>query len=181
MTTRLFLPPATEIVATMEQALSGEARTDRAEWVTAVAKLVHSNLRQWDLEDVTRDPGASDAVVAEAKREIDRLNAGRHRLVEEIDAAVSSTLPPLAGAPLATESPGMVMDRLSVLVIRRTRTKAASLHDDAYAARVPVLELQVAALGVALDCYMAELRAGTKRFLPYQHLKLYGATALADE
>ena len=47
-------------------------------------------------------------------------------LVEEIDAAIDSILDQPATAPIATESPGMVLDRLSVLVIRRARTAAAS-------------------------------------------------------
>ena len=35
------------------------------------------------------------------------------------------------------------------------------------------MESQLAALSVAFDAYTAELRAGTRRFLPYKHLKLY--------
>ena len=58
-------------------------------------------------------------MIANAKREIDRLNIGRHRMVQEIDAAFDASLDQQATAPLATESPGMVLDRLSVLVIRR--------------------------------------------------------------
>ena len=138
-----------------------------------VGALVGSNLRQWDLEDTTRDPGASDSVVANAKREIDRLNIGRHHLVQEIDAAIDSTLDQPTTAPIATKSPGMVLDRLSVLVIRRARTVAASSHHPGYAERVPALESQLAALSLAFDSYMDELRAGTKRFIPYEHFKLY--------
>src|SRR5271169_6711732 len=76
-----------------------------------VGDLVGSNLQQWDLEDTTRDPGASDSVVANAKRAIDRLNIGRHRLVQEIDAAIDSSLDQTAAAPIATETPAMALDR----------------------------------------------------------------------
>jgi len=173
------LPPVAEIVADMERAATGRRTDAETGWKTAIVNLVQSNLRQWDLEDATRDPGASDAQVAHAKREIDRLNVGRHRLVEEIDAAIDSVLDQSATAPLATESPGMVLDRLSVLVIRRARTAAACRRDPELADRVRALEAQVGSLAAALDSYLDELRAGTKRFVRYQSLKLYGPSTAA--
>ena len=180
-----MLPPSADIVAEMQLAAAGRPTTAGGVLTTTIVDLVESNLRQWDLEDATRDAGASDAQVANAKREIDRLNVGRHRLVERIDAAIDSVLDQPATAPLATESPGMVLDRLSVLVIRRARTAEASWHDPKLADRVRTLEAQVGALSGALDSYMEELGAGTRRFLRYQSLKLYGpsteATASAKE
>ena len=120
------MPPAAVVVAEMERTVRGEQAAAETSRSALVADLVHSNLRQWELEDTTRDPCVSDAVVANAKREIDRLNIGRHRLVQEIDSAIDSALDQPVTAPIATESPGMVLDRLSVLVIRRARTVAAS-------------------------------------------------------
>jgi hypothetical protein len=179
VTTRPALPPAADIVAEMDLTATGQQPTANSGLTTAIVDLVGSNLRQWDLEDATRDPGASDAQVANAKRLIDQLNVSRHRLVEQIDAAIDSVLDQPATAPLATESPGMVLDRLSVLVIRRARTAAASWHDPTLAERLQALEAQVAALSAALDSYMDELRAGTRRFLLYQSLKLYGPSTAA--
>jgi hypothetical protein len=179
VTAHRVLPSAAEIVAEMGQAATGQQTTAETPLRAAIVVLVESNLRQWDLEDVTRDPGASDAQVANAKREIDRLNISRHRLVEEIDAAIDSILDQPATAPLATESPGMVLDRLSVLVIRRARTAVASRRDPNFADRVQALEAQVGALSAALDSYMDELRTGARRFLRYQSLKLYGPSITA--
>jgi hypothetical protein len=187
------LPSAGDLVARMEQAVRGEPEQRKPEqtepeqrkpvhpdpdepvWASLMVALVESNLRQWDLEDTTRDPGATDAVVAGAKREIDRLNLGRHRLVEEIDTAIDAVLDQPAVAPIATESPGMVLDRLSVLVIRRARTTAASSQDPAWADRLPLLESRLTTLTMALDSYLDELRSGRRRFVPYEHLKLYGS------
>jgi Protein of unknown function (DUF4254) len=179
VTTPPVLPSGAEIVAEMEQAATGQETTTATALNSAVLDLVASNLRQWDLEDATRDPGASDAEVANAKREIDRLNGSRHRLVEEIDAAIESVLDQATTAPLATESPGMVLDRLSVLVIRRVRTAVASRRDPSLADRVRMLEAQVGALSAALDTYMDELRTGARRFAGYRSLKLYGPAAAA--
>ena len=179
MTAHPILRPAAAIVAGMDQAATGQRSSAGTALETAMVELVESNLRQWDLEDATRDPAASDAQVAKAKRQIDRLNVSRHRLVEEIDAAIDSGLDQPATAPLATESPGMVLDRLSVLVIRRARTAEASGRDPKLAERLGPLEAQVGALSAALDSYMDELRAGTKRFLRYESLKLYGPSTSA--
>ena len=165
-------------MARMEQALRGDQRPGQPAdpaWTSLVVTLVESNLRQWDLEDTTRDPAASDAAVAGAKRAIDRLNLARHQIVQEIDTAIDAGLDQPATAPLATESPGMVLDRLSVLVIRRARTSAASAEDPAWADRVPLLESGLTTLTLALDSYLDELRSGRRRFVPYEHLKLYRA------
>lgn len=175
------LPSAADLVAWMDQAVQGEpagpVNSDGPPWASLVVALVESNQTQWDLEDITRDPDANDAVVAGAKREIDRLNLGRHQLVQEIDTAIDAGLDQPAVAPIATESPGMVLDRLSVLVIRRARTAAASEQDPACAERLPLLESQLATLTVALDSYLDELGSGKRRFVPYEHLKLYGSVA----
>lgn len=186
MTANLLLPPAADIVAEMERAVARGPKsgtlswqTDGPSWANLILALVDSNMRQWDLEDTTRDPGASDAEVANAKREIDRLNGGRHRLVEEIDSAIDSVLSQPDTAPIATESPGMVLDRLSVLVIRRARTAAVSSRAPGVADRALALESQVVALSLALDCYMDELCDGTRRFLRYESFKLYGPSATA--
>ena len=188
MTARQPLPAAADIVAEMERAVTTEQETSAPSWATGemawatlIVDLVESNLQQWDLEDTTRDPGASDSEVAKAKRAIDELNSSRHRLVQQIDAAIDSTLDQPAMAPLATESPGMVLDRLSVLVIRRSRTATASRRDPSLADRVRALEAQVGALSEALDSYIDELGAGKRRFLRYESLKLYGASATAAD
>lgn len=175
MSARAVLPDAAELVGEMERAVAGDPPAARPALAGLVLELVRSNLRQWDLEDATRDPHASDATVASGKRAIDRLNLQRHRLVQQIDAAIAEAVEQPMTATLATESPGMVLDRLSVLVIRRARTAALSLPGGAYVERLPALDGQLAALSAAFDSYLQELRAGTRRFIPYEHFKLYAA------
>ena len=91
-----------------------------------LVELLHSNLEQWELEDLTRTPEADDATVAQAKRSIDSLNLERHRLAERVDAAIDAALVQSATATPSTESPAMAFDRLSVLAIRLDRTQRAA-------------------------------------------------------
>ena len=184
MTAESAWPFAQDIVAEMQQTVLGSPNDARPPapiappWRALLSALVKSNLRQWDLEDTTRDPDASDADVARAKRHIDRLNTDRHRLIFEIDAAIAAGLDQVPSAPLATESPGMVLDRLSVLVIRWIRTTEASRRDPTLTSRVPAVEAQIDALSLAWDAYLGELRSGARRFFRYESLKLYGPSAV---
>lgn len=177
MTVDVALPPVADIVAALEGAPWGDGRQPSNRLLALLLELHDSNLRQWNLEDETRVPDASDSVVADAKRAIDKLNLTRHHLIEEIDAAVHANLKQAPTAPLATESPAMVFDRLSVLIIRiaRTAEKARSPSDgtDTYVGRLPSLQRQLAALSAALESLLRDVRAGTRRFVPYEHLKLY--------
>ena len=179
MTVVPALPPVAEIVAELERAVDDERSVSPNRFLALLLELHDSNLRQWDLEDVTRTAEATDSDIADAKRAIDKLNLTRHQLIEDVDVAVYATLRQSTTAPLATESPGMVFDRLSVLVIRiaRTAEKARSESDEAdtYGVRLPSLRRQLAALSSALVSLLADVRAGTRRFLPYEHLKLYAS------
>lgn len=136
-----------------------------------------TNLAQWKLEDEVRRPGLDDTAIAGAKSGIDRLNTKRHRLVEAIDAAIDHAVTQTPTATPSTESPAIVFDRLSVLVIRIHHTELAAASDrsapNLYAERLPILYEQLAVLEQALGAFLAEVHAGTRRFLPYQHLKLY--------
>jgi hypothetical protein len=138
-----------------------------------------NNVAQWELEDAARDPLATDAEVAKAKRGIDRLNLTRHHFVEQVDSLIDTALTPSDGASPATESPGMAFDRLSVLIIRLHYTEVASRSStsdvDLYAERLPALREQVASLAAALEQLLRDLQDGVRSFLPYRQLKLYGS------
>ena len=142
-------------------------------------ELLHSNLEQWELEDLTRSPEANDATIARAKRSIDRLNLERHRLAERIDAAIDAALVQSATATPSTESPAMAFDRLSVLAIRLDRTeraaRAAGKGGGDFERRLLRLSGQLEELTEAIDALLDDARAGRRRFVPYEHLKLYAS------
>lgn len=177
MTAEPALPPIAEVVALFERALCDPKPVTQGPVLPLLLDLHDSNRRQWDLEDVTRAEDASDSVVAGAKRAVDRLNLARHQLIQKIDAAVETDLDQSTTATLATETPGMVFDRLSVLVIRLVRTAEMADSDcvgaDEYRSRLPSLQRQLSTLSTALESLVQEVRAGTRRFLPYEPMKLY--------
>jgi hypothetical protein len=171
------LPPAREVVAELQRALREPGHRPDGSLVGLLVDLLRSNLAQWNLESHARDPDADADAVAHTKRAIDELNTRRHHLVEAIDAAIDGSLAQTASAPLATESPGMAFDRLSVLVIRVHHTELAAGEGapDAgvYTKRLPVLHRQLADLEHAIDNLVEDVRHGRRRFVPYQSMKLY--------
>jgi Protein of unknown function (DUF4254) len=164
------LPTSDDVVAEFRRAVHDPEHRPTRRVEARLVDLLRSNLAQWNLEDEARGPGTDAAAVAAAKRAIDELNAGRHLIVEEIDAAIDRAVTQAASAPLATESPAMAFDRLSVLVIRIHHTERDA---DRYVTRLPVLYRQLADLQQAIDGLIDDVRDGTRRFVPYQSLKLY--------
>ena len=170
------LPPTGEILTELQRAVRNPARRSEPGLVGLLVDLLRSNLEQWNLESISRGAGGDDGAVADAKRAIDELNGARHQLVEAIDAVFDRALAQNAAAPLATESPAMALDRLTVLVIRVHRTELAAdevPEAGGYATRLPVLHQQLADLEQAIDALVGDAGAGRRRFVPYQSLKLY--------
>ncbi|MGH9080058.1 MAG: DUF4254 domain-containing protein [Acidimicrobiales bacterium] len=143
-----------------------------------ILALHRSNRAQWKREDDIRRDDANDAMVAAAKRDIDRMNTARHGFIEAIDRSILQVIGRCQEAPLVTESPGMAIDRLSVLVIRlgSTEARAGSGTADArsYAERIPRLRSQRNSLEEAIGTLLDDLAEGTRRFFAYESLKLYG-------
>jgi hypothetical protein len=173
------VPTVSEVVDEFEHALNspGLARNAPRGVLGRLLALHENNIEQWKREDDARRDTRDDRAVAAAKRDIDVLNAKRHELVEAIDAAFAGAIEQARSAPPSTESPAMVFDRLSVLVIRISFTEhvanSQSTDRNIYEERLPVLYEQLSLLRDALDALFDDVRAGRKRFVPYQGLKVY--------
>ena len=153
--------------------------------VTPLLQLVlqqHSaNFDLWHEEDRARDPNGSDHTIAEVKHTIDRLNQLRNDAVEQIDSLLLAAAGPQnPGAPLHSETPGLIVDRLSILALKIFHTaveverpSASDTHHQRNAARLAVLELQRADLAVCLDELWVEVLAGRRRFKLYRQMKMY--------
>lgn len=176
------LPTAAAILDALGHPSAGTSGTrpdeEPAEIMDQISALHRNNAAQWDREDDASRGHGNDAVVAAAKRDIDRLNRARHDFIEAIDRAILGVLAPHEGAPLVTETPGMAIDRLSVLVIRLATTEARAASGTAgarlYADRLPRLRSQLNTLEEAIATLLNDLENGTRRFLAHASLKLYG-------
>jgi len=144
------------------------------------------NFELWHEEDRARREDQGFEYVYRAKRAIDRLNQARNDAVERIDAAITEAVGPFADdCPINSETPGMIIDRLSILALKAyhmaeqaARTDAAADHVAACAAKLEIIETQRRDLAAALAQLLAEFAAGTRAFRLYRQFKMYNDPAL---
>ena len=170
-------------VADWEAALAAVPPRLPAGWPATVERLQLINTFQWHEEDKSRDHGATDAVQAAVKRSIDASNRRRVQTVDRLDGMIVAGLAQRPGfapeAPLNSESPGSIIDRLSVLALKihhvaEARDALAPGADrDAMQARLDGLVGQRDDLGGCLDALLADIRAGRKGLKLYRQVKVY--------
>jgi hypothetical protein len=158
-----------------------EAPAASADLIDLALAHHRANFDLWHEEDKVRGPGASDAAIARLKRSIDALNQTRNDLVEAIDRAFLAAAGVQApAAPLHSESPGLILDRLSVLALKLYHTAeeahrptASEAHRQRNLARLDLLREQRADLAACLDRLWQDVLAGRRRFKLYRQLKMY--------
>ena len=144
-----------------------------------------ANFDLWHEEDQARDPEATLEKIVGNKRAIDRLNQRRNDLMERIDRMLLAEAgEQRAEAPLHSETPGMMIDRLSILELKRFHTEeeiaraAGDEHLRRNQQRLAVLIEQREDLRDALDSLWAEVVSGKRRFKLYLQMKMYNDPAL---
>jgi hypothetical protein len=158
-------------------------------WVSLVARQHLANFELWHTEDAARTPEATDADLARVKRRIDETNQRRNDLSEQIDQALLESLSrqglPNPDAPLHSESPGLMIDRLSILALKLFHTReemeragAPAGHTERNRERLAILAEQRDDLAGCLERLWIETLAGSRRFKLYRQLKMYNDPAL---
>jgi hypothetical protein len=159
------------------------------DWLARVLRQHRANFDLWHIEDEARTPGATDAGLADVKRRIDRTNQQRNDLAEELDRVLLDHLAarglPEPSAPLHSESPGLIIDRLSILALKIYHTReeadrrdAPPDHAERNRSRLATLDEQRTDLAGCLDALWRETLAGTRRFKIYRQLKMYNDPTL---
>jgi Protein of unknown function (DUF4254) len=158
-------------------------------WLAHVVRQHRANFDLWHIEDEARAPGATDAQLAGAKRRIDTTNQLRNDLAEQLDRSLLEWLSPqrlpAEEAPLHSETPGLIIDRLSILALKIYHTReeaercdAAPGHRDRNRERLAILLEQRLDLAHCLDHLWRETLTGTRRFKLYRQLKMYNDPTL---
>ncbi len=92
------------------------------------------NFSLWHEEDVARRDDLGFEAVYRAKRNIDRFNQERNNFAEEMDKALVAALQPReSGCPRNSETPGMIIDRLSILALKEYHMHEETVRADASA------------------------------------------------
>jgi Protein of unknown function (DUF4254) len=158
-------------------------------WISLVARQHLANFELWHTEDAARTPDATDTDLARVKRRIDETNQRRNDLAEQIDRMLLDSLSPQElpnpKAPLHSESPGLMIDRLSILALKLFHTReemerpdAPDGHGDRNRERLSILAEQRSDLAGCLERLWNETLAGHSCFKLYRQLKMYNDPAL---
>jgi hypothetical protein len=192
-----LLPPAETLIRLHDEASSqwhagGAARNGRSvggEMASACgdetfAEMIlaqhRANFDLWHQEDEARNPEAEDAQIAAVKRAIDGLNQRRNDLTEAIDMALMARLHQVESSPLHSETPGMVIDRMSIMALKIYHTReeteretASETHRERNRGRLALLLEQRGDLAGCLDALMEQIARGERRFKVYRQMKMY--------
>jgi len=148
-----------------------------------------ANYKLWHIEDAARKPGINDSELAGTKRAIDRVNQQRNDLAESCDALLLGLLAPQGlphpQAELHSESPGLMIDRLSILSLKLfhtreelTRPGAPAGHVERNRERFLILHEQRQDLLLALERLWDRVLRSEQRFKAYRQLKMYNDPSL---
>ncbi|ADW69102.1 DUF4254 domain-containing protein [Granulicella tundricola] len=140
-----------------------------------------ANYDLWHQEDEARNPSATDSIIATVKHAIDRLNQLRNDTVEQMDVRLlAEASPQNEDAPLHSETPGLIIDRLSILALKQYHTaeesqrpSATEQHRLRNLARLHVIRQQRNDLALCLDQLWNDIRSGRRRFKLYRQMKMY--------
>ncbi|MGA2802031.1 MAG: DUF4254 domain-containing protein [Verrucomicrobiota bacterium] len=144
------------------------------------------NFDLWHAEDVARRDDLGPASVRDAKRTIDRCNQSRSDAIEQFDVWLLGQLPPArSNAPLHSETPGMIIDRLSILSLKlyhmrieAARETATDEHRRKCSSKCAMLEEQHGDLKRCLQSLVAELQSGARQCKLYRQFKMYNDASL---
>jgi hypothetical protein len=144
------------------------------------------NFLLWHEEDVARREDLGYEAVYKAKRAIDRFNQERNNFAEEMDKALLLELKPRdTGCPRNSETPGMIIDRLSILALKEyhmseetVRADASPEHRARCAEKLTRIRRQREDLAASLGELFAEVAVGRRTFSVYFQFKMYNDPAL---
>ena len=158
---------------------------EASDFPNLVSMQHYVNFELWHQEDMARDPDAPDSKIAAVKRAIDVLNQRRNDMIEQmdqylLDALQSKNIKYTADAEMNSETPGSIIDRLSINALKIyhmdeeiQRLDVTDEHRKKCSVKLSVLQDQRNDLKKSLETLLADLSSGKKRLKVYQQMKMY--------
>lgn len=155
-------------------------------------ELAYRNYLLWHEEDKARRTDVDDSAIATVKRAIDKLNQQRNDLIEKLDESIISEVTQSMPEPktdlINSETPGSIVDRISIMSLKVYHMDEDSRRDDIDKEhrerslhRLAVLRLQRYDLYAALGQLLNDYQAGRKRMKLYKQFKMYNDPSLNPE
>ncbi len=149
----------------------------------------YCNFELWHEEDKARRADKGYQFVYQAKRNIDGWNQKRNDFIEKMDRWLVERLPDMStGVPMNSETPGMIIDRLSILTLKAYHMKEEAQRESAHRSqrdrcteKLDIIRRQHADLFEALALLMADVIEGKRGFRVYSQFKMYNDPALNPE
>lgn len=148
------------------------------------------NYQLWHAEDRARREDMGFEFVYKAKREIDYCNQQRNDRMEAMDQSLYQQLEPAApdACPVHSETPGMMIDRLSILAlkayhmqIQTERTDVEESHRQTCQRKLQTIHAQQHQLLACLSQLLDDVNNKQRTFRVYHQFKMYNDPKLNPE
>ena len=148
------------------------------------------NYQLWHAEDRARRDDMGANYVYQAKREIDGFNQQRNNRMEAMDEWFFYHLSPSESdlCPVHSETPGMIIDRLSILSLKSfhmalqvAREDAGEEHIKNCAKKLSTINQQLNQLNFCLKQLLKEVEEKLRTFKVYHQFKMYNDPNLNPE
>jgi hypothetical protein len=154
----------------------------------AIVEKNHSfNYQLWHAEDRARREDRGHEFVYHAKRDIDKFNQARNNCMEIMDEWLFTRLNPASPSmcPVHSETPGMMIDRLSILALKAyhmglqvLRPEVDESHRQQCLQKLQTIEQQQQQLYSCLEQLLNEVKERVRTFRVYHQFKMYNDPTL---
>ncbi len=148
------------------------------------------NFQLWHAEDRARREDMGHSFVYHAKREIDHCNQQRNNRMEKMDGWLFNEYKPASptSCPVHSETPGMMIDRLSILALKiyhmheqTIRQNVNEAHRQTCLQKLNILNAQQRQLATCLEDFLRAIKNKKRTFCMYHQFKMYNDPELNPE
>jgi len=190
----MFLNYADEIASLQQESIVDWKKTgikfQQSDFLKIVEENHAFNYQLWHAEDRARRDDLGFEFVYRAKREIDHCNQQRNNRMEAMDEWLFHELQPVSpsACPVHSETPGMMIDRLSILALKAyhmalqsKRSDVDTTHKQTCLRKLQTIEEQQKQLHHCLHELLRDTSNKTRTFRVYHQFKMYNDPTLNPE